>query len=62
MEKITIITEYCPYCEDEVEIVRNGDEMVGKCPHCQHTLLLCSLCDCDNADCAHCPYEKEKNN
>ena len=21
MEKSTIITEYCPYCEDEVEIV-----------------------------------------
>ena len=45
-----LITEYCPHCNDEVLINRNGE----KCSGCGHFLKPCSLCDMDNVNCRDC--------
>ena len=51
-----ITAEFCPYCEQEVLINRNGE----KCSVCGHFLKPCSLCDMDKVKCSECKIKEEK--
>lgn len=44
------IYEYCPYCEDEVELQWNFDVQI--CPNCGRPIVPCSLCKGCKSDCA----------
>lgn len=45
MEKTYIVTEYCAFCESEIEMKWN-DELGYKayCPFCGQRLMLCDEC------------------
>jgi len=48
--------EWCPDCENEVEIRAYG---ISKCPECGAILRPCSMCSADQYDrCNRCPYER----
>ena len=49
----TIVTEYCPHCENEVSMFWNVSEFGYKafCPHCGKRLMLCDECCHENGDC-----------
>ena len=49
------IFEYCPHCEDEVEIKRVFKAQ--KCPNCGKVILPCSMCDHDKVKCSECPLK-----
>lgn len=49
------ITEYCPHCENEVDL--RPVFSVQVCPSCGELILPCNLCDHDNCNCANCPLE-----
>lgn len=51
------ITEWCGYCENEVEIDDCG---ISVCPICGEKILPCSQCDMDKVDCNNCVWEVEK--
>ena len=42
----TIVTEYCPHCENESSMFWNVDEFGYKafCPHCGKLMMLCAEC------------------
>ena len=52
-----MVTEWCPFCEEEVEI--KAQMRVQKCPNCGENIIPCCLCDMDKADCANCKLSKE---
>ena len=52
-----MVTEWCPFCEEEVEI--KAQMRVQKCPNCGENIIPCCLCDMDKADCANCKLAKE---
>lgn len=43
------IYEYCPYCEDEVELKWNFDVQI--CPNCGRPIVPCSLCEGCKGNC-----------
>lgn len=45
MENNFAITEWCPHCEDEVELAGIMKRQI--CPTCLKFILPCSLCDID---------------
>ena len=47
------ITEFCPFCENEVEL-DNVKYIEQECPVCHKKIRACSLCDCDKEDCSKC--------
>jgi predicted RNA-binding Zn-ribbon protein involved in translation (DUF1610 family) len=54
------ITEWCPHCEDEVEL--NDNFCVQICPKCGHPILPCSICEHTNdkgchTKCDTCPLD-----
>lgn len=49
-EKTT--TEWCSFCENEVEI---PNYINSRCPVCNEIIFPCSCCDEDN--CYNCKYE-----
>lgn len=49
-------TEWCPYCEEEVEIKSVGPQV---CPNCKNIILPCSACD--GHSCSDCGYEEEES-
>lgn len=49
-----MVFEYCPYCENEVEL--KAELKVQKCPQCGKWIVPCSLCEnCKN----ECELEKQ---
>ncbi len=46
------ITEWCPNCEGEVEILNTPEKQI--CPECNENISPCSLCDHNNVNCANC--------
>lgn len=46
------IYEYCPYCNDESIIDKNG----GICEHCGNYLKPCSLCNMNKVNCNKCKF------
>jgi NADH pyrophosphatase NudC (nudix superfamily) len=50
------ITEYCPYCGEEVTIHATFANQV--CSSCGQLISPCSLCDCGMCDCENCPLQK----
>lgn len=56
------VYEYCPYCNEEVEL--NNEFKVQICPNCGHAIVPCSICPLDSC-CSNCPLEalcRQKNN
>lgn len=53
---INTVTEVCPHCENEIEMVWNVNDRGYKafCPVCGQRLMLCD-------ECAHCGPNKEKH-
>lgn len=49
-------TEYCPWCNEEVEIRSIGPQI---CPNCKKVILPCSTCPDHN--CTNCGYEEEES-
>lgn len=50
------ITEYCPHCENEVELQCIFANQV--CPNCGELITPCGLCDHNVCDCENCPLQK----
>lgn len=51
-----ITTEWCPFCETEVDIKSIGPQV---CPNCQKIILPCSMCV--DRNCSDCGYEEDEN-
>lgn len=49
----TKITEWCQYCDTEVEL--DNVFKVHVCPNCGARILPCSVCDWDVVKCNKCP-------
>lgn len=47
------LTEMCPYCEEEVELVTEFKVQV--CPSCGKLIAPCALCEMDLVKCYECP-------
>lgn len=57
-----IVTEVCPHCEMEVELIWDVEESGYKahCPYCGHRLMLCDEClhrGPDGTYCGDCDYD-----
>jgi predicted RNA-binding Zn-ribbon protein involved in translation (DUF1610 family) len=52
---MSTITEYCPYCEEEVEMPAIFS--LHECPSCDAIIAPCSICDIDRHICSQCPLE-----
>lgn len=48
--ELAVTTEWCPYCEEDVEIPSIG---MTQCK-CGKWLIPCSMCNMENADCDNC--------
>lgn len=48
-ESILKITEWCPHCESEVDLI--ASKRPQRCPNCGKWILPCSLCESCDADC-----------
>lgn len=48
------VTEWCPWCEQEVEIASSG---LSRCSNCGKWLIPCSICK-NNGDCEDCVSDK----
>lgn len=56
------VYEYCPHCEEEVEL--NNEFKVQICPNCGHAIVPCNICPLDDC-CSNCPLDalcRQKNN
>lgn len=53
------IYEYCPYCEDEVEL--KDEFKVQVCPNCGRPIIPCSTCDMRRTPCFKCPLQEERD-
>lgn len=53
------VTEYCPNCESEVEMVWNTetDGFKAFCPHCGKRLMLCD--ECKHSGTSSCNYSRD---
>ena len=51
------IVEWCPYCEQEVEIKAIKFKKQN-CPNCNNLIKACSLCNQDKCNCEKCKGEK----
>lgn len=47
------LTEMCPHCEEEVELVT--ELRVQVCPSCGKLIAPCALCEMDLVKCSECP-------
>lgn len=55
-----VITEWCPLCNTEVELLNNFKPQI--CPNCKQRILPCSMCNQEAMDkakvgCNSCPLE-----
>ena len=48
--------EWCPYCNEEVDIPVNR---ASKCPECGEVIYPCSACD-QHDSCHDCPFSKKE--
>lgn len=55
MEEKELTTEYCPFCETEVEL--QTELKVQKCPNCGKYIVPCSICSLDSCV-SKCPLDK----
>ena len=54
------LTEMCPECETEVELVTELKWQV--CPSCGKPIAPCGICDMDFVKCSDCPLGCNKRN
>lgn len=52
------VDEMCGFCEEEHEYDLSLG-MIQKCKGCGEYIVLCSVCNSDEADCKNCKYAKE---
>jgi len=52
-EEDETVTEWCCYCEEEVELP--NEFKAHECPNCKTTILPCV--QCENHKCSNCPLE-----
>lgn len=55
------VYEYCPHCEDEIEmewdVENDGYQTV--CPNCGKTLMLCDECLHGEGSCGQCDFNRK---
>jgi ribosomal protein L32 len=56
------VDEWCPKCEQEVELMGVCKKTPTKCPNCGEMILPCSLCTDKDMKCELCLKRKEIQN
>ncbi|PFP29386.1 hypothetical protein COJ96_10810 [Bacillus sp. AFS073361] len=52
------VTEWCPNCTNEVELV--AVFAIQECPECKETIFPCSMCE--DINCRNCPLARRERN